>query len=158
MEQEINCLDKNSSEITYETNLVAMTHVKKKRKLNSLSTVTLGYLHSRKGSSKTKHIRRLRILFDTGCEHTIINHDVVSQLEKHTGSKSKWKTKSGSFSTNKTCRVVFTLPAFHKNKEINWIAHVDESDQSHSRYDLIIGRDLMKTVGIDILNSRCSMI
>ena len=157
MEQEFNCLDKNYSETNYETNLVAMTHVKKKRKLNRLSCVTLGYMHSRKGSRKTKHVKRLRILFDTGCENTIINSDVVSQLEKRTGSKSRWKTKSGSFSTNKTCKVVFTLPAFHKHKEINWTAHVDESDQSDSRYDLIIGRDLMKTVGIDIINSRCSM-
>ena len=42
------------------------------------------------------------------------------------------------------------MPAFHKHKEITWSAHVDESDQQHSRYDMIIGRDLLTEIGIDI--------
>ena len=50
------------------------------------------------------------------------------------------------------------MPAFHKHKEITWSAHVDESDQQHSHYDMIIGRDMMFALGIDINFSSCSMI
>ena len=115
-------------------------------------------MHSRKGSRKARHIRRLRILLDSSCEHSIINANVVAQLEKNSSFKSRWKTKNGTFSTSKTCKMVFTLPAFHKQKEITWTAHVDERDQSGSCYDLIIGRDLMKRVGINLIFERCSMI
>ena len=158
MEQKSNTLEINQNNINYETNLVAMTNLKKKRKLHNLSSVTLGYLHSRKGSRKAKHVRRLRILLDSGCGDTIINKNVVSQLEQNSSTKSNWATKTGSFSTNKTCKVVFTMPAFHKHKEITWSAHVDESDQQHSRYDMIIGRDMMFALGIDINFSTCSML
>ena len=50
------------------------------------------------------------------------------------------------------------MPAFHKHKEITWSAYVDESDQTNSFYDIIIGRDMMFALGIDINFSSCSMI
>ena len=50
------------------------------------------------------------------------------------------------------------LPAFHKHRDITWNAHVDESPKDASRYDMIVGRDLMHELDMDILFSRASMV
>ena len=42
------------------------------------------------------------------------------------------------------------MPAFHEHRKINWNCYVDESDLKDTTYDLIIGRDLMHEIGIDI--------
>ena len=129
----------------------------KKQKIREYSSITLGYLHSRKGSRKPKHLRRLKILFDSGCSHTIINQAVTQGITKNTNKKSKWQTKGGTVKTTKTCQIVFNLPFFHKHRDITWTAHVDESHTNHTKYDLIIGRDLMKELGIDLNFSTCTM-
>ena len=49
------------------------------------------------------------------------------------------------------CDIEFTLPAFHENRNISCIANVDESHQASSNYNIIIGRDLMHALGINIL-------
>ena len=42
---------------------------------------------------------------------------------------------------------------FHKDKIITWDMHIDASRTSHNRYDMIIGRDLMQELGMDLLFS-----
>ena len=130
----------------------------KEKKLEHVSSITLGYLHTRKGSRKMKYQRRLRILFDSGCGDTIINQTLTRGLDKKKVKTSKWKTKAGTFKTNQECKITFTLPQFHKNRDITWNAHVDESPLNQCRYDLIIGRDLMKEIGLDIKFSTCSLV
>ena len=53
--------------------------------------------------------------------------------------------------------MIFTMPASHKHKEVTWMAHIDENDQTNSRYDMIIGRDIMFSIGMDLDFSNCSM-
>ena len=55
---------------------------KKKAKKQDLSTITLGYLHSKGISMKVKHMKRIRILFDTGCGATLINHSMGTKLKQ----------------------------------------------------------------------------
>ena len=57
----------------------------KKAKRQDLSTITLGYLHSKGKSMIVKHMKRIRILFDTGCESTLINHSMVTKVKTETG-------------------------------------------------------------------------
>ena len=102
---------------------------------------------------KKSRLKRLRILFDSGCGATIINHKLLKKLKQNSDTKTKWKTKAGSFNTSKTCKCTFFLPEFHANREIEWRVHVDESDEP-SRYDMILGRDLMETLGIDLCFSQ----
>ena len=124
---------------------------KKKAKKQDLSTITLGYLHSKGKSMKVKHMKRIRILFDTGCGATLINHSMVERLQQKQEKPCNWNTKAGSFQTSKTCKIKFTLPAFHKHRNISWKAFVDETDTLSSRYDMIIGRDLLEELGINFL-------
>ena len=115
------------------------TDKRKRQKTCHLSPITLGYLHAKKGSRKTKHQERIKILIDSGCGDTIVNKSVVERLDCTRTKPSTWATKTGTFTTNRKCNITFKLPAFHKHRDITWDAHVDETPSGQCRYDLIIG-------------------
>ena len=60
---------------------------------------------------------------------------------------------AGSFTTTKKCKCKFLLPEFHAHRVIEWDVYVDDSKSNVSRYDMIIGRDLMEAIGLDLLFS-----
>jgi hypothetical protein len=60
-------------------------------------------------------------------------------------------TKAGSFKTKRSCNIEFTLPAFHEHRKIACNAYVDESHYESCNYDMIIGRDIMHSLGINLL-------
>ena len=130
----------------------------KRQKVNHYSTVTLGYLHTRKGSLKSKHQKRIRILFDTGCSSTLINYKFVEKQKKKKLKSTTWNTKGGKFETTHKCKVKFMLPAFHENRDIEWNCYVDSTDGNLSRYDMIIGRDLLHELNMDFLFSSGLMV
>ena len=123
---------------------------KKKLKVEHLSSITIGYLHSRKGSKKSRDVKRMKILLDSGCGATLINQSLIGKLKTTKEQKCKWKTKAGNFTTNRKCKIKFSLPALFENRDIDWNCYVDESSPTSCLYDLIIGRDLMHELGIDI--------
>jgi hypothetical protein len=133
--------------------MAEMLRPKKKPKKKQLSTITLGYLHTKRGSLKEKNQKRIKILFDTGCGATLIHHSLVEKLKTKKTKPSNWSTKAGSFQTTRTCKIKFTMPAFHEKRDICWKAYVDETDKLSSRYDMIIGRDLLDELGINFLFS-----
>ena len=137
--------------------MAEMLRPKKKAKKQHLSTITLGYLHSKHNSFKVKHTKRMKILFDTGCGATLIHHSLVKNLKQKEDKPSNWSTKAGSFKTTKTYKINFILPAFHEKRNISWTAFVDESEKESSRYDMIIGRDLLEELGINFLFSEQMM-
>ena len=94
--------------------MAEMLRPKKKAKHQDLSTITLGYLYSRPGTTKIKYCKRIKILFDTGCGATLIHHSLVKDLRTKEEKPSNWSTKAGSFQTTRTCKIKFTLPAFHE--------------------------------------------
>src|SRR5210317_938149 len=67
---------------------------------------------------------------------------------------TKWKTKTSNFLTKEKVKCQFTMPEFHKEKEIEWSMYVDESNKSNDKYDMIIGRDLLQEIGLDFLFSQ----
>ena len=92
-------------------------------------------------------------MFDTGCGGTLINKEFVKKLKTTTVAGTEWVTKTGVLETNRKCRCAFTLPEFHEGRDISWTMYVDESDNTDSRYDMIIGRDLLDELGFDFLFS-----
>ena len=54
---------------------------------------------------------------------------------------------AGTISTGSTAKVEFSLPEFHEDKLLEWTVHLTPK---LGNYDMIIGRDLMSEVGIDI--------
>ena len=65
-----------------------------------------------------------------------------------TGDSIEWSTKTGTFKTNKQCKITFSMPQFHKDRDVTWTVCVDENKEAQPRYDMILGRDLMHELGM----------
>ena len=119
-------------------------NARKKIKLESTeySTLTLAYMYVKntdKHKSKRK-TRPLRVLCDTGCSRTIIRAPFVKYMKTKSGDNIEWSTKTGTFNTNKQCKITFTMPQFHKDRDITWTVCVDENQEVKLRYAMILGR------------------
>jgi hypothetical protein len=124
-----------------------------------MSIITLAYLHSKRGSLRVKNQKWMRVLFDTGCSSTIVNYKLVNKLKKTKSHHTNWTTKAGNFKTDQKVKVKFILPgAFHDNRDIEWTCYVDGSGDNLSRYDMIIGRDLIQELQMDFLFSDKLMV
>jgi hypothetical protein len=123
---------------------------KKRTKVEELSTVTIVYMKNKRPDQADQK-QKLRVLFDSGCGATLINKKFVRHWKKTESKSTKWSAKGGSFKTKRKCEIEFTLPAFHENRNINCNAYVDESHHESSNYDMIIGRDLLHSLGINLL-------
>lgn len=70
----------NSSKRNYEcyTTTAQLVNLKtKKVKTSHVASITLGWMHTKKDSLKPKHLKRIKVLFDTGCDATLINKQFV---------------------------------------------------------------------------------
>ena len=118
---QLNVYDNTPADLECYASMADILRPKKKAKTQpTLSTITLGILHSKKNNFKLKHQKRVKILFDTGCGATLIHHSLAGKLPLQTDRPSNWSTKAGSFRTTKTCKLNFTLPAFHEHRNISW--------------------------------------
>ena len=59
-----------------------------------------------------------------------------------------WETQAGNFTTSNKVNVEFFLPEFSATEIVTWKCYVDESTKSI--YDMILGRDLLTTLGLDL--------
>jgi hypothetical protein len=74
-----------------------------------------------------------------------------TQHQKRGENSQRWITKGGLFETNGICAVKLYIPEFSTQECVKWKCHVDSSKQRvKSRYDMIIGRDLLKQLPLDI--------
>ena len=62
-----------------------------------------------------------------------------------------WETQSGKLMTSRKVNIDFCLPNFSVTKIVTWKCHVEKS--TNGRYDMILGRDLITTLGLDIIFS-----
>ena len=67
---------------------------------------------------------------------------------KKTKKERQWYTADGVLATNTKIATSFNFPELHANKLINQSLHV--VDLNINRYDMIIGHDLIRFLGIDI--------
>jgi len=131
----------------YTKNYVFVTsHRTKKHKTKHLSTEVVGQFCDSRGE-----VFPMRVLFDTGSTSTIVLSKFAKVILPQTSKAVKWKTMGGQFNTTRKAAINFKLPEFGTNKTISWIAHVDETTNPKiALFDLIVGLDLMETLGITI--------
>ena len=68
-----------------------------------------------------------------------------------TAPTTVWTTKAGTLTTTRKAQLKFLLPEFNQSKIISWACHVDDTaTASNSQYNMILGRDLLETLGIII--------
>ena len=93
------------------------------------------------------HKKAARILLDTGSSNSIILNDFVTDVTPTVAST--WMTKTGTMTTNGLTTAQLILPDFDVKRVIRWQFHVDSQNKiSNSRYDIIIGRDLLSALGM----------
>ena len=59
-----------------------------------------------------------------------------------------WETQAGKFTTSRKVNLDFFLPEFSATKIMKWKCHVDE--YTKGRYYMILGRDLLTALGLDL--------
>jgi hypothetical protein len=87
-----------------------------------------------------------------------VNHTFLKALKKKLALNTKWSTKAGTFTTKAKCKCMFSFPEFHENRDIIWDVYVDTSSSEDSRYDMIVDRDLMNYIGLDLRFSDSTML
>ena len=93
-------------------------------------------------------------LIDTGTSASLANAKAVRYCKKDEKKKeTDWSTQGGAFATKKKATITgVKFPQFTKNRSLEFAMHLFEK-KKNDKYDFILGRDLLQTVGIDILNS-----
>ncbi len=130
----------------------------KKSKMKNLSPILFVKIQIPKGKKKNRtKIRLIKALVDTGASETIIVQKAAKNLpHRSTNDTKQWSTASGIIdSTSKTKKVDFSLPELHANRTIKQSFHV--IDVELKRYDMIIGRDLIKSLGLEIKGNDLSI-
>ena len=93
----------------------------------------------------------VRCLLDTGSSGCILLNEFTTGYGAVKAETTKWMTKGGIYQTTKKCKLPFKLVEFDMQTTVNWEFHVDETSKSESsNYDMIVGRDLLGELGMDI--------
>ena len=115
-------------------------------KTKSPTPVTMGCIRRGKHGRKVKH-QNLRILLDSGCSHSILAKKYATTKLKP--NKQTFATGGGDLNTEWESKNYFSLTEFSRSKIINWTFKV--TDSNDLGYDMVIGRDLMTRLKINLL-------
>ena len=118
------------------------------------TTVTLVNVRGGKKNRQTIH-EGLRVLLDTGCSDSLLLAEYVKKNKK-IKKDSKYATGGGTVKTRYETKVNFSLPEFSDKKVVTWKFKVFES--TTLGYDMVIGRDIMAELGIDLSFNKKTMI
>ena len=163
LENELNVLDTIINEELYLHNddydeIVKNLTSETKNKNNNKNTIdnpkrrrptSVTLANIRNGLRKGIAYKNLRVLFDSGASGSFIDEGYCLNKEK---SHKNFSTANGAYQTKYESEVFFTLPEFSDSKIVKWNFAVAKSEDIG--YDMVIGRDLMESLGIDILFSK----
>ena len=130
--------------------MVKQTKAKKKLKHKHFSPIIFVELVIPAGKKgRQAKTRLVKALVDSGASESILAKAKSYKLPvKKTKKERQWSTAAGILTTNTKISTRFSFPELHANKVINQSLHI--VDLNIDRYDIIIGRDLIKSLDIDI--------
>ena len=112
-----------------------------------MAPVLFAEVNVKRGKGK---IKIAKVLLDSGASKTIINKDLVKKLKIcKNASKTVFNTPGGPLITSRSCKVLFCLFELNHSRIVEWTYQVNES-KTPTNYDMIIGRDLLEQLGIDV--------
>jgi Retroviral aspartyl protease len=89
-------------------------------------------------------------LIDTGASKTIVKYQHTHKFKHSKDYEEKstyFQTTAGTFQTHAKAKIQFSLNEFFEKRLIEHVAHVANDLSS---YDMILGRDLLHELGIDM--------
>ena len=126
--------------------LIQGQRLKKKPKLGHLKPIAYAEFNTSLGKAKPK---KVKALLDSGGAGSIVTEQVAKKLrlKKSKSTPVRWTTPAGEVTTNTSVKSELRLPELQSDTVIEWTFHVTPS---LGAYDMIIGRDLLEFLGIDI--------
>ena len=109
-----------------------------------------GNYNPKRKNTKTDRKLSVKCLLDSGCSATIASNTVVSKIATNTDSES-WQTAAGIFTTVGKSKLKLQLTELSPTAILEDTVHV--TDQNLGQYDIIIGRNTLQQLGIDLLFS-----
>ena len=76
---------------------------------------------------------------------------MIKSLKYKPEAPMKWITQVENFTIRATFIVYFSLPQLSPTRSVMWKCHM--SDSTEGQYDIIIGINILKTMGIEIIFS-----
>ena len=98
--------------------------------------------------SGREKFRNFQIILNIGRSSTILMDNLTSKLKQKETTMNRWETQSRKFTTSTKANIYFCLPSLNATKIVTWKYHVD--DPTKVRYDMILGRDLLTALGLDL--------
>ena len=85
-----------------------------------------------------------------------MKQSLAQKLQVKSGCKTEWTTAAGSVVTTEKAETQFSFLELHENRVITWSVHLTP-DINLGRYDMILGRDALQALGIDIKYSSATI-
>ena len=122
-------------------------HPKPPKETIPLSPITFGIIKTKLGQIKNSRLKTIKILFDSGASDTIVAKSVIGSIKTRKCADQQWNTAGGATTTSEKAIIQFNLPEFYAKTVIQKDVFVFNQELN---YDMIIGRDLMTELGINL--------
>ena len=132
----------------YSTSRVKVLGQKRQRlteELDKLTPIVFATINTLLGKER---LRAIKVLLDSGASGSIMTKGLAAKLRVKLDKATQWNTAAGIFNTTGICKATFALPELSPSAEATHKFHVH--DGMLNNYDMIIGRDLLKELGIDV--------
>ena len=144
-EENYTSLDECLNDSVYTIRRTLAGHHKKIKTTHANTPITFGKIKYGLGKSKLKSIR---ILFDSGASKSILfTKKDTKKYRLRKDSTTKWATIAGEITTTYRTKATFCLPELDPSKIITKQMVVCTKP---STYDMIIGRNILEELGINI--------
>ena len=144
------CIDKSYEAYSLGDFIRSQSNPNKRRRTNFVDEDLRPVAFVRLNTSLGKpELVTIKALMDSGASESLITEKYLKKLRmrKSQGPPVTWTTPAGEMQTQAKVKAQFTLPELQSKRLIEWRFHVTKD---MGAYDMIIGRDILSFLGVDI--------
>ena len=101
-------------------------------------------------SLSKKNYQVIKVLLDSGASASVIHADLVKSLHVTKERETVWNTAGGNVTTGSMCNIEFSLPEFSPTATVSYKVHMSTQKTMFLKYAMIMGRELMTELGLNI--------